>query len=210
MLDGVMRRLIGPPLDALGGALAARGIGANQVTLAGLIAALGCGACAALSAPLPALALLVLSRLADGLDGAVARRTGLSDFGGYLDILADFVFYAAVPLGLALADPTGNALPAAVLLASFYLNGASFLGFAILAARRGLTTEQRGAKSLYFTTGLAEGTETIIVFVAMLLWPAGFAALAYGFAALCLVTCGARLGLAARVFGQNDRPPPAG
>ena len=210
MLDGVMRRLIGPPLDALGGALAARGIGANQVTLAGLIAALGCGACAALSAPLPALALLVLSRLADGLDGAVARRTGLSDFGGYLDILADFVFYAAIPLGFALADPSGNAVAAAVLLASFYLNAASFLGFAIFAAKRGMSTDQRGPKSLYFTTGLAEGSETIGVFVAMLLAPQWFVPLAYGFAGLCLVTTAARVALAAQVFGVDDRAPPQG
>lgn len=210
MLDGVLRRMVGPPLDRAGGWLGARGVGANAVTGAGLIAALACGAAIVAGAGILALICLALSRLADGLDGAVARRTGLSDFGGYVDILADFVFYAAIPLGFALADPSGNAVAAAVLLASFYLNAASFLGFAIFAAKRGMSTDQRGPKSLYFTTGLAEGSETIGVFVAMLLAPHWFVPLAYGFAALCLVTTAARVALAAQVFGVDDRAPPQG
>lgn len=200
MLDGLMRRLVDPPLDWLGARLAERGISANAVSASGCVAALACGMAIAFRANLLALALLAASRLADGLDGAVARRTGLSDFGGYLDIVCDFVFYAAVPLGFAIADPHGNGWAAALLLAAFYVNGATFLGFAILAAKAGLTTDQRGAKSLYFTTGLAEGTETIAVFVAMVLFPAWFVPLAIGFAALCLVTALARLALAARVF----------
>lgn len=201
MLDGVMRKLVDPPLNRLGAALARAGLTANQVTLAGLAAAILSGVAIASGAFGVALVGLGLSRLADGLDGAVARHSGLSDFGGYLDIVCDFVFYAAIPLGFALANPPENALAAALLLASFYLNGASFLGFAIMAAKRGLESQTRGVKSLYFTTGLAEGTETIAVFVAMLLWPAAFPWLAYAFAALCLVTCGARVVLAWRVFG---------
>ena len=205
MLDGVMRRLIDPPLDRLGGRLAASGVRADVVSLCGAVAAIACGVAIAMGGFGVALVFLGLSRLADGLDGAVARHNGLTEFGGYLDIVCDFVFYAAVPLAFALHDPA-KAVPAAVLLASFYLNGASFLGFAILAARRGMTTGVRGAKSLYFTTGLAEGTETIAVFVAMLLAPRWFAPLAYGFAALCLVTFIARVALAARVFGRAQSP----
>ncbi len=203
MLDGVMRRLVVPWLDRAGRTLAARGVTANQVTLAGLVAAIAMTAATAGGALDVALFLLALSRLADGLDGAVARRTGLDDFGGFLDIVCDFAFYAGLPLGFAVLAPSENALPAAALLASFYLNAASFLGFAVLAAKRGLETEERGPKSLYFTTGLAEGTETIGVFVAMLLAPGWFGVLAYGFAALCLVTCLARVLLAARVFKRG-------
>lgn len=208
MFDGVLRRVVGPPLDRAGQWLAARGISANALTAAGLGAALACGAAIAAGHYLTGVLWLGLSRLADGLDGAVARRTGLSDFGGFADIVADFVFYAAVPIGFAWVDPAANALPAAVLLASFYLNAASFLGFAIIAAKRGMTTDRRGPKSLYVTTGLAEGSETIAVFMAMLLAPHWFGALAYGFALLCLVTCAARVALAARIFGADRRPPP--
>ena len=139
MLDGVMRRLVSPPLERAGAALAARGVGADQVTLAGLAAALAMGAAVATGHFALALACLVLSRIADGLDGAVARHSRLSDFGGILDIVCDFAFYAAVPVGFALVDGAACAVPAAVLLASFYLNAASFLGFAAVAAKRGYT-----------------------------------------------------------------------
>lgn len=199
MFDGLARRVIDPPLNAAGRRLAAAGITADAVTSAGLVAGLGAAGAIALGAPLIGLALIGLSRLLDGLDGAVARASAKTDRGGYLDIVFDFIFYGAVPLAFAIADPA-MALPAAVLLFAFYVNGASFLAYAIFAAKRGLETSQRGDKSLYFTAGLAEGTETIAVFVAMCLWPSGFAVLAYGFAAVCLVTAGARIGLAVRAF----------
>jgi len=142
--------------------------------------------------------------VADGLDGAVARATQKTDFGGYLDIVCDFALYGAIPLAFVIRDPAANGVAGAVVLWSFYVNGASFLGFAILAAKQGMQTTTRGEKSLYFTAGLLEGTETIVFFVALCLWPAWFAPLAYGFGALCLVTALSRVLLAQRVFG---RPP---
>jgi phosphatidylglycerophosphate synthase len=125
--------------------------------------------------------------LLDGLDGAVARATRLTDFGGYLDIVGDFVFYAAVPLGFGLAAQA-NQVPALVLLASFILTGISFLAFATIAAKHGLETQAHGRKSFFYNTGLAEGAETILVFVAMALLPQHFAVIAYGYAGLCLLT----------------------
>lgn len=200
MLDGWARGLVQPPLDRAGRAVAAR-MTADQVTLAGLGFALIAAAMVAAGAAAWALLPLLASRIADGLDGAVARVRGKTDFGGVLDIACDFAFYAAIPLGFVLADPAGNGLAGAVLLASFYVNAATFLGYAILAEKRGMETRARGEKSLYFTAGLMEGSETIALFVLMCLWPAGFAPLAYTFAALCLITALARLRLAARVFG---------
>lgn len=200
MLDGQMRKLIDPPLNRAGHVLAARGIGADAVTLAGL--ALGLLAAAVVASGLPgwmALLPLALSRLADGLDGAVARVRGKTDFGGYLDITCDFLFYGAIPLAFVLRD-SGNGAAGAFLLCSFYVNGASFLGYAVLAEKRGMQTSGRGEKSLYFTSGLLEGTETILFFVAICLWTGHFAPLAWGFAALCFVTALARVFLARRVF----------
>jgi phosphatidylglycerophosphate synthase len=147
-----------------------------------------------------ALAALLASRMADGLDGAVARIRGKTDFGGYLDIVCDFVFYAAIPMAFVLRDPEANGVAGAFLLASFYVNGASFLGYAVLAEKRGMQTRARGEKSLYFTAGLLEGTETIVFFVLICLWPAGFAPMAWIFGGLCFVTAGARVLLAARTF----------
>lgn len=206
MLDGLMRRLIDPPLDRVGRALAARGVSADAVTLAGLVLGLGAGALVALGAPIAALVLVLASRLADGLDGAIARATQRTDFGGYLDIVCDFSFYAALPLGFVLLDPGANGAAGAFLLAAFYVNGGSFLGFAILAERRGLQTQARGLKSLYFTGGLLEGTETIAFFVVLCLWPSAFVPLALAFGALTLVTACARMVLAWRSFPPRDPP----
>ncbi len=139
-----------------------------------------------------ALGPLLAGRLADGLDGAVARVQGKTEFGGYLDIACDFAFYGAIPLAFALRDPA-NAVPAAFLLFAFYVNAASFLGFAAVAARRGLETRAQGEKSLYYAAGLLEGAETIALFLALCLWPGLFVPLAWGFGALCLVTAVARI-----------------
>jgi phosphatidylglycerophosphate synthase len=187
MFDAKLRPIIDPPLNAVGRQLAAWGIGANAVTLTGMVLGLCAGAALAQGLFILALALIVANRLLDGLDGAVARASRLTDFGGYLDIVSDFVFYASVPLGFALAAQ-GNALPAAVLLASFTLTGISFLAYAALAAKRGIETAAHGRKSFFYNSGLAEGAETIAVFVAMCLWPNWFAVIAYGYAALCVLT----------------------
>jgi phosphatidylglycerophosphate synthase len=200
MLDTRMRRLIDPPLTGAGQWLARRGVSANAVSLAGL--AFGLLMAAMLAAGLGALALvpLAFSRLADGLDGAVARATGATDFGGYLDILCDFVFYGAIPLAFVVRDPSANGLAGAFLLASFYVNGASFLGFAILAEKRGLETREQGEKSLYFSAGLLEGAETILFFALLCLVPGAFAPLAFVFGALCFATALSRMMLARHRF----------
>lgn len=200
MFDGMLKKRIDPALARIAARLDAAGVGANAVTSAGL--ALGLAAALAIALGLFALglALILVSRLCDGLDGAIARRRGTTDLGGYLDIVFDYVFYGVIPLAFAIVDPARNALPAAVLLMSFYANGASFLAFAIMAEKRGLTSEARGGKSLYFTTGLAEASETLLVFVLACLAPSAFPILAYVFAGLCFVTFAGRVALSVRLF----------
>jgi phosphatidylglycerophosphate synthase len=204
MLDGLVRRAIDPVLDRAGAALARRRLSADGLTLLGLLTGLGSALAIVAGADLAALALLLLSRLLDGLDGATARASRRTDRGGFIDIVFDFVFYGAIPLAFALRDPGVNAVPAAVLLFTFYINGASFLAFAAVAAKRGLESHVRGVKSIYFTAGLAEGTETIVVFVLMVLVPAWFPVLAFGFGGLTAMTAIARTTLAWKVF--QDEP----
>lgn len=187
MLDARLRPLIDPPLNAAGRWLARRGLGADAATLAGLALGLASAAAIAGGAFLLGLVLILANRLLDGLDGAVARAGKPSDWGGYLDIVADFAFYVAVPVGFGLADPA-NRLPALLLVASFALTGASFLAYATLAAKRGLESEAHGRKSFFYDTGLAEGTETILAFVLMALLPQHFGTVAYGYSGLCLAT----------------------
>lgn len=201
MLDGTAKALIDPYLTRIGNRLALLGVTADGVTWSGF--AIGVSAALAITWQyyLIGLGLLLASRLADGLDGAVARATKKTDLGGYLDIVLDFAFYGLIPLGFVLADPAANALAGAALIFSFYVNGSSFLAYAIIAEKRGMDTEQRGAKSLYFTTGLAEATETLAVFAAFCVWPQHFAVIAWVFAAICLYTAASRIVLAIRMFG---------
>lgn len=200
MLDAPLRPWIDPPLSWAGRRLAAQGLTADQITLCGFAAGLGAAAAIAGGQFELALVLIALNRIADGLDGAVARISGPTDRGAFLDITLDFVFYAAVPLAFAVHASETNALAAAVLLAAFLANGTAFLAFAIMAARRGLATSAQGRKSLYYVAGLAEGAETIIAFCAMCLWPGAFVAIAYAFAGLCFASAAARLALGWRTF----------
>ena len=103
-------------------------------------------------------------------------------------------------------DPAANALPAAVLLASFIGTGSSFLAFAALAAQRGLQDSALPGKSFYFLGGLTEATETLACFALMCLWPQHFAWWAYGFAALCALTIATRLYAGWSLLGAS-RPP---
>lgn len=201
MLDARLRPLIDPPLNALGRTLASLGFTANALTFAGLAFGLAGAAAITFDHLGWGLALILANRLLDGLDGAVARVRGPSDLGGYFDIVADFAFYVSVPLGFGLLAPA-NALPALVLVASFVLTGVSFLAFAVIAAKRGQTTEAHGRKSFFYSTGLAEGTETILVFLAMCLVPAWFGVLAYAYAGLCALTVIQRSAMAARAFSD--------
>lgn len=203
MLDGAVRKLIDPTLDAAGRRIAAAGISANAVTITGCVIGLAAAFAIWQHAYLLGLFLLLLSRLCDGLDGSVARATKITDFGGYLDIVLDFVFYGAIPLGFILADPVNNGVAGGVLIFSFYITGSTFLAYAIMAERHNMQSTVRGVKSLYFTTGLAEGTETIIVLSAFCLFPSHFSVIAYVFAAICFYTALSRIVLAGRVFEQR-------
>ncbi|MGZ2374757.1 phosphatidylglycerophosphate synthase [Sinorhizobium medicae] len=203
MLDGALRRRLDPVLDRLGAALAERGIGADSITILGLCLGLAAALLVGLGAYHSAAILILVSRFCDGLDGAVARASRRTDFGGFLDIVLDFAFYGAVPLGFIAADPGANGLAGGFLLFAFYVNGASFLAYAVMAEKRAMTTMIRGAKSLYFTTGLAEATETIVFFLLSCLFPAWFPVLASVFALVCLYTALSRIILARLTFPKD-------
>lgn len=205
MLDGYLKPLLDPWLDRAGRALARSRISANAVTLAGF--AIGAAAAAAIVSDAFVLGFLLIaaSRICDGLDGAVARATTKTDFGGFLDIVLDFAFYGLIPFAFILHDPYENGMAGGLLLLSFYINGASFLAFAVIAEKHGLSTQARGEKSLYFTTGLAEASETIAVFLAFCLFPHWFPEIAVGFALVCFYTALSRVMLARASFGSGTK-----
>jgi len=201
MFDAQLRPLSDRLLNPIGRGLVTLGVTANQVTMIG--AAFGLIAAGFVVAGLfySALWFVIANRVIDGLDGAVARASRSSDFGGYLDIVSDFIFYSGIPLAFAVARPE-TALAAAFLIFSFIGTATSFLGFAILAEKHHVTTQIRGKKAFYYLGGLTEGTETILLFIAILVWPDYFSVMAIIFGILCWVTTGTRIYAAYRQF--ND------
>ena len=197
MFDVALRRLVDPALIRVAGWVSGARISANALTISGAGLGLGAAFCIAQSHFAAALVFIVLSRIFDGLDGAIARINGPTELGGYLDILCDYVFYLSVPVAFAWIDPA-NQMPALILVASFTLTAVSFLAFAAIAARQPTDGGKHGPKAFIYSTGLMEGGETIAFFVLFCLFPAFFPTLAIVFAALCLLTVMQRMVLAAK------------
>jgi phosphatidylglycerophosphate synthase len=193
MLDRQMLAITRPAADAVAARLNALAITANQISITGFAFGILSAALIAHGDIQLALAPLLLNRLLDGIDGAVARLAGPTDRGAFLDITLDFLFYAAVPLAFGFCDPEHNALASAALLACFIGTGVTFLAFAIMAEKRGEKSSDYPSKSFYYLGGLTEGFETVVCFVAMCLWPQHFALIAYIYATMCCVTTFTRL-----------------
>ena len=200
MFDRFALPLLRPSLSLAARGLQRCGVHADHVTLAGFAVGMAAALAIANGRYSFGLALLLLSRIFDGIDGTLARLTAPTDRGGFLDITLDFLFYASIPLAFAVAQPAANALPAAVLLASFIGTASSFLAFATLAAQRGLKSVAFPNKGIYYLGGLTEATETLVCFALMCWWPAHFALFAYGFAVLCGLTIIMRLWAGWRAF----------
>ena len=204
MLDRALNDHLQRPLQALARWLAGQGVRADHLTWAGFAVGLLAVPLIASGHPRWALLAMALNRLADGLDGTLARLTAPTDRGAFLDITLDFLFYASIPLAFALANPAANGLAAAVLLFAFMGTASSFLAFAVLAARRGLTSTAYPRKGFYYLGGLTEATETLAVFTLMCLVPAWFVPLALGFAALCALTTATRVVAGWQAFGPGE------
>jgi phosphatidylglycerophosphate synthase len=187
MLDRYSLKILKPLLGSLAGYLGKRGIRADQITIASF--AIGLLGVVLIARHLYLLGglLIILNRLGDGVDGALARLTGSTDRGAFLDICLDFIFYSAVVFGFALAEPAHNSLAAAFLIFSFVGTGSSFLAYAIMAERRSLKDLRLPGKGFYYLGGLAEGTETIIFFILICIFPSLFPALAWIFGSICLL-----------------------
>lgn len=209
MLDAFARRIVDPPLDLTARYLARTGISANALTFTGFAVGLMVLIALANQAYSWALGLILANVLLDGLDGAVARRNGITDLGGYFDVVGDFIFFGAVVLGFALADPETNALAASFLLFSFMGTEASVLAYAAMAEKRHFTRQLAGKKSLYILGGMIEGTETIGLYVLACLLPGWFVWIALAFGVLCWMTIAARAVVAWHTLGENGGSPEA-
>ena len=189
----MINRLIAPVSEVIADQLKRIGITPDAVTLTGFCIGMAAVPMLWSGRFTSALLLILFNRICDGLDGALARRTSPSDAGAFLDITLDFIFYSAIIFGFALADPPRNGLWAALLIFSFVGTGSSFLAFAIMAAKHGITSSTDQTKSMYYLEGLTEGTETILFFILICLFPNYFPQLAVLFSMLCGITTTTRV-----------------
>ncbi len=192
MLDAGARRLVSAPLDHIASVLVRQRVRPTTVTAIGWLA--GVGACLAVVSGSWTLALVLwlTNRVLDGLDGAVARRVGPTDLGGFLDIIADFSIYAGFILAVAIEVPDAR-LACTVLLVAYYISGTAFLALSSIQERRRATGHADDERSLRFVGGLAEGTETVIVYALFTLLPGHAELIAWVFAAAVIVTAGQRV-----------------
>lgn len=202
MIDREIRRMIDPALDRVARGLAVTGLSANTITWLGFAAGLLAGCFVIRQSFWLAFAFVSLNRLADGLDGAMARQSKPTDLGGFLDIVLDFIFYSWIPLSFAIGN-AANALPAAFLIHSFAGTGGSFLAFAVISAKRGVTSDGDRKKSFFYSRGLMEGTETVIFLMTICIFPDHFAVLAWIYGSLCWLTTAIRIGVGMKVFGST-------
>jgi phosphatidylglycerophosphate synthase len=198
MIDAEVRAALAPTFERIAGGLARRGIRPLTVTVTGLVLALAAAVAAALALWWLALALWLVSRLPDGIDGPLARATGGgTPFGGWADISADLAAYGSFVAGCAIGNPDAR-VACLVLLLTYYVNGGSLLALSAAATERRL--ERPDERTFHFPRGLAEGTETIVVHSLMVLVPAWMPALAWTFAAAVVLTIVQRVRLALRIL----------
>ena len=206
MFDRRLRAAVDRAFTAVAQRASARGVRADWVTVVGFF--VGAGACVAIAFDqrVVALVLWLANRLADGLDGAIARRVGVTDRGGFVDIVADFAIYGGFIVGVAYAQPDAR-VAAVVLLFSYYVSGAAFLAWSSLAERRARSADDN--RSLHFVGGIAEGAETIVAYALLCLWPSATEIIVWVFAAAVAITSVQRITFAWRslsVHGPSRDP----
>ena len=202
MFDDVLRRLKDRLLAPVAHLLGAH-VAPNMVTVIAFVVGMAAACAAARSLTGWSVGLWLANRVLDGFDGTQARVHEMqSDFGGYLDILLDFIVYAAIPLALSVANPT-LAFAGAVLQATFFVNAASWMYLAAVLERRQAGAATTGElTTVTMPPGVVAGTETIILFTLMLAWPAARSTLFWTMSALVGVNVVQRLWWARRHLGD--------
>ena len=197
MFDTSLRRL----KDRIGEPLAIRMSRVSPILISMLALAVGLLATVAAFKQqyLWALGFWILNRILDGLDGLIARlHNGQSDFGGYVDILTDYIIYVSLPIGLvAGAASEGHYLALAFMLASFYVNTASWMYLAAILEKRAARNPDIQT-TIVMPAGIIGGFETIMAYGIFLLFPAQVTLLFFIFGALVFITAFQRVVWAAK------------
>jgi phosphatidylglycerophosphate synthase len=205
MLDAIIRKQIDLPLAVIGRHALKWRISASTATVAGFVLGLVATALVASQVYWGAGLVFVLSRFCDGLDGAIARQSRMTDLGAYLDVVLDTTTYATILFGFALADPEANALAASLVATSLLVSVAARLAYDLVVAQRGKAADTGGTPALYYLSGVAGAAGTTLCVLLMCIFPNWFAVIAVGYSLLCWIGAGARIALAMSVFGEAQQ-----
>jgi len=188
MLDSLLGRpgsWMARLLDALARALVRQGLTPNTLSYMALSFGLTAAWLFYLGHHKLALLVLVLSGLADAVDGRVARLgPGATRWGGVLDLTFDRIVEAAVLLGIAVPHRQWH-LPALVLACTWYVNLCVFLAI-------GAASEQQSEKIVPYPPGLLERSEALIFALVVVVAPRWVPAAGYVYAALEVATAAQR------------------
>ncbi len=95
------------------------------------------------------------------------------------------------------------------LLGAYYLSGTAFLSLSSLIERYSTDPNRRGVltdeRSLRFVGGLAEGAETIVVYVLFCIFPGAATVIAWVFAVAVAITAAQRIAAGVRILGPMGR-----
>lgn len=185
MFDESVRTHVEPLLSPIAQRLGRLGLTPTAITVSTFAIALGGAAAIAGGYPWAGLALWLISRVGDGLDGVLARTANrVTAFGGYLDITLDMAAYSAMVMAFATLHPAPR-LAWLGILTGYVLSITTTLALAAAADRAGRTVSATN-RTFQFTRGLAEGGETTLVYVAWVVFPAFVEPVAWTWCAVLL------------------------
>jgi phosphatidylglycerophosphate synthase len=181
MLDAPIRRILASPLERLAVGAVRIGLSANTITVFGFLMGLAAAAFIADEDYVLGLVCLALNRLADILDGIVARIKGATAVGAFLDASLDLFVYAAIPFSFALSRQQD------ALAATFLLMGLMMSAVPSLAAKA--VSPLAPASKAVSTRAFCEHSETFLAFVLMCVAPRWmFSLIAYFYGFLCFIS----------------------
>jgi phosphatidylglycerophosphate synthase len=199
MIDESFRARFLPIVLPLVMGLARAGAKPNHVTVLAFVLGLLAAALVGAGHDAVALAVWLIGRICDGLDGALARVTGRSTpFGGYLDITLDMAAYSAMVLGFAVRYPQLAVVWAAVLL-GYVVVITTTLALSDAAGNIGRRVSDTN-RTFQFTPAITEAGETNVMYVLWLVFPAHIEWLAWVWTAALAATVVQRTHLAWRVL----------
>tara|TARA_B100000575_G_C23097606_1_gene633101 strand:+ start:251 stop:856 length:606 start_codon:yes stop_codon:yes gene_type:complete len=187
MIDARINKIFKPILNVFAKKLLKLNVSPNLLTFIGFFFGICCFYFVVNQMFIYGAIFLLINRIFDGLDGALARLIGETDLGAFYDIVLDFLFYSLFPISFILID-LENSYSICFLLLSFVATQTTFLASAWLVEKNKLLISDGQKKSFFYTGGITEGFETILCFMLMLFFNEYVNYIAYIFGFLCWIT----------------------